>query len=112
MNEGTLEREIGQRIRTAEAVLHSLYHTIVIKRELAQKPKLSIYRSVFVPSLTYGHEEWVMTKRMRSRIQAAEMHFLWRVDGLSIKDKVRSSVIHEGLGVELLLLCVERSQLR
>ncbi|KAK5915715.1 hypothetical protein CesoFtcFv8_001281 [Champsocephalus esox] len=53
-----------------------------------------------------------MTERTRSRIQAAEMGFLRRVAGVSLRDKVRSSVIREGLGVEPLLLRVKRSQLR
>ncbi|TDG96516.1 hypothetical protein EPR50_G00229570 [Perca flavescens] len=40
------------------------------------------------------------------------MGFLRRVAGVSLRDRVRSSVIREELGVEPLLLCVERSQLR
>ncbi|KAK5851497.1 hypothetical protein PBY51_023044 [Eleginops maclovinus] len=40
------------------------------------------------------------------------MGFLCRVSGISLRDKVRSSVIREGLGVEPLFLRVERSQLR
>lgn len=32
--------------------------------------------------------------------------------GFSLRDRERSSVIHEGLRVELLLLCVQRNQLR
>ena len=82
------------------------------KRELNQKAKLSVYRAIFVPTLTYGHEVWVMTERIRSRIQAAEMSFLRRVAGVSLRDRVRSSVIRERLGVEPLLLHLERSQLR
>ncbi|KAL3048456.1 hypothetical protein OYC64_007094 [Pagothenia borchgrevinki] len=39
------------------------------------------------------------------------MGFLRRVAGVSLRDKVRSSVIREGLGVEPLLLRIERSQL-
>ena len=53
-----------------------------------------------------------MTKRMRSWVQATEMGFFCRVAGVSLRDRVRSSAIREGLGVEPLLLCVERSQLR
>uniref|UniRef100_A0A8C6SA52 Estrogen receptor beta n=1 Tax=Neogobius melanostomus TaxID=47308 RepID=A0A8C6SA52_9GOBI len=74
--------------------------------------KLSIYRSIYVPTLTYGHEIWVMTERTRSWIQAAEMSFLRRVVGRTLRDRVRSSVTREELGVESLLLHVERSQLR
>ena len=83
-----------------------------MKKELSQKVKLSIYRSIYVPILTYGHELWVVTERTRSRIQAAEMGFLCRVSGLSLRDRERSSVIREGLGVEPLLLRIERSQMR
>ncbi|KAK7939602.1 hypothetical protein WMY93_002928 [Mugilogobius chulae] len=90
----------------------SLYRTVVVKKELSRKANLSIYRSIYVPTLTYGHELWVMTERTRSRIQAVEMSFLRRVAGRSLRDRVRSSVTREELGVEPLLLHVERSQLR
>ncbi|KAK0155927.1 hypothetical protein N1851_001531 [Merluccius polli] len=53
-----------------------------------------------------------MTERTRSRVQAAEKSFLRRVAGLSLRDRVRSSIIREELGVDPLLLCVERSQMR
>ncbi|KAI3355238.1 hypothetical protein L3Q82_018092, partial [Scortum barcoo] len=56
------------------------------------------HRSIYVPTLTYGHELWVMTdRRTRSRwIQAAEMSFLRRVAGRSLRDRVRSSVTRDG----------------
>ncbi|XP_055016887.1 AP-5 complex subunit sigma-1 isoform X2 [Boleophthalmus pectinirostris] len=110
-SEGRMEREIDRWIGAASAVMWSLYRTVV-KRELSRKAKLSIYRSIYVPTLTYGHELWVETERTRSRIQAAEMSFLRRVAGRSLRDRVRSSVTREELGVEPLLLHVERSQLR
>ena len=111
-SEGRREREIDRRIGAASAVLRTLNRSVVVKRELSRKAKLSIYRSIYFPILTYGHELWVMTERMRSRVQAAEMSFLRRVAGLSLRDRVRSSAIREGLRVEPLLLHVERSQLR
>ena len=83
-----------------------------MKKELSQKAKLSIYWSIYVPNLTYGHELWIVTERTRLRIQAAEMGFFRRVSGLSLRDRVRSLVIREGLRVEPLLLCIERSQMR
>ncbi|TWW64333.1 hypothetical protein D4764_03G0013410 [Takifugu flavidus] len=55
---------------------------------------------------------WVMTERTRSRVQAAEMSFLLRVAELSLRDRVRSSAIREEVGVEPLLLHIERSQMR
>ena len=111
-SEGRMEREIDRRIATASAVMRALYRSVVVKRELSRKAKLSIYRSIYVPTLTYGHELWVVTERTRSRVQAAEMSFLRRVAGLSLRDRVRSSAIREDLRVEPLLLRVERSQMR
>ncbi|KAI3358951.1 hypothetical protein L3Q82_015333 [Scortum barcoo] len=86
-SEGKMEREIDRRIGAASAVMRSVYRTVVVKKELSRKAKLSIYRSVYVPTLTYGHELWVMTERTRSRIQAAEMSFLHRVAGRSLRDR-------------------------
>ena len=57
-------------------------------------------------------EGWVMTEITRLHVQLDEMGLHRRVAGLSLRDRVRSSVIRKELGVELLLLCVERSQLR
>ncbi|KAK3523213.1 hypothetical protein QTP86_022937 [Hemibagrus guttatus] len=111
-SEGRMDREIDRRIGAAAAVMWSMYRSVVVKKELSRKAKLSIYQSIYVPTLTYGHELWVMTERVRSRIQAAEMSFLRRVAGRSLRDRVRSSVTREELGVELLLLHIERGQLR
>ncbi|TWW53220.1 hypothetical protein D4764_0108820 [Takifugu flavidus] len=64
--------------------MRTLHRSVV---ELSQKAKLSIYRSIFVPTLTYG----------------------WLGSPL---ERVRSSAIREKLGVEPLFLHVERSQMR
>ncbi|KAK3538499.1 hypothetical protein QTP86_006187 [Hemibagrus guttatus] len=111
-SEARMDREIDRRIGAAAAVMRSMYRSVVVKKELSRKAKLSIYQSIYVPTLTYGHELWVMTERVRSRIQAAEMSFLRRVAGHSLRDRVRSSVTREELGVEPLLLHIERGQLR
>ncbi|KAK3551056.1 hypothetical protein QTP70_011498 [Hemibagrus guttatus] len=111
-SEGRMDREIDRRIGAAAAVMRSMYQSVVVKKELSRKAKLSIYQSIYVPTLTYGHELWVMTERVRSRIQVAEMSFLRRVAGRSLRDRVRSSVTREELGIELLLLHIERGQLR
>ena len=73
MSEGKMEQEIERWIGALSAVMRMLKQSVVVKRELSQKAKLSIYRSIYVPTLTYGHELWVVTERTRSRIQAAEM---------------------------------------
>ena len=108
----TIEGRMERRIGAAPAVMRTLHGSVVVKRELSRKAKLSIYQSIYVPALTYGNELWVVNERTKSRVQVAEMSFLCRVAGLSLRDRVRSSVIREELGVDPLLLRVERSQMR
>ncbi|KAK3558133.1 hypothetical protein QTP86_009867 [Hemibagrus guttatus] len=100
-SEGRMDCEIDRRTGAAAAVMRSMYRSVVVKKELSQKAKLSIYQSIYVPTLTYGHELWV-----------AEMSFLRRVVRHSLRDRVRSSVTWEELRVEPLLLHIERGQLR
>ena len=54
-SEGRMEREINRRIGAASAVMQTLHGSVVVKRELSRKAKLSIYQSILVPALTYGH---------------------------------------------------------
>ena len=58
-SEDKMEHELDRWIGAASAVVWALYQTVVVMKELSQKAKLSIYQSVYVPTLTYGHELWV-----------------------------------------------------
>ena len=111
-SDGRQNSELDIRIGKASAVMRQLHQSVVLKRELCTKAKLSIFRSVYVPVLTYGHECWIMNEKVRSRVQAAEMGFLRRISGLILLDKVKSADIRESLNIESLLLRLERSQLR
>ena len=54
-----------------------------------------------------------MTERMRSQVlQAFEMRFLRRIEGVTMFNMMRSSEIRKSLNIEPLLLRIERSQLR
>ncbi|KAK3555566.1 hypothetical protein QTP86_022023 [Hemibagrus guttatus] len=64
-SEGRMDHEIDRQIGAAAAVMWSMYRSVVVKKELSRKAKLSIYQSIYVPTLTYGHELWVMTERLR-----------------------------------------------
>ncbi|KAK3522459.1 hypothetical protein QTP86_011803 [Hemibagrus guttatus] len=71
-SEGRMDREIDRQIGAAAAVKRSMYRSVVVKKELSRKVKLSIYQSIYVPTLTYGHELWVMTEREKSKEPSKE----------------------------------------
>ena len=92
-SDGKQDEEIDIRTSKANEVMQALRCSVVMKRELFKKVKLTIFRSIFVPILSYGHESWVMTERMRSQMQASEMRFLRRIEGVTLLDKVPNSEI-------------------
>ena len=51
------------------------------------------------PSLIYGSETWVTTKRDMARLDAAELRFLRSVTGYTRLDKIRSEVIGKELEI-------------
>ena len=52
-----------------------------------------------------------MTERVRSQVQASEMMFLQKIEGVTLFNKVRSTEIRK-FNIEPFLLRIERSQLR
>ena len=58
--DGRQDKELDTRIGKASAVMRALHYSVVMKRELSKKAKLSIFETFFIPILTYGHESWIM----------------------------------------------------
>ena len=108
LNDAKQDCEINRRIRSASANLRLLSRSVVAKEEVSQRTRMTIFNAVYRPTLTYGHEQWGMTDRIRSRIRAAEMRLL---RGVALQDKIRSSTIRECLKAESLQLYIERSEL-
>ena len=104
MIDGRQNSELDIRIGKTSAVIRQVHRSVVLKRELCTRARLSIFRSVYVPILTYGRECWIVNEKVRSRVQAAEMGFLLRISGLTLLDKVKSADIRESVNIELLLL--------
>jgi len=58
------DKELDTQIDKASAVMQALQYSVVMKQELSKKAKLSVFKTVFVPILTYGHESWIMIERI------------------------------------------------
>ncbi|KAK3536056.1 hypothetical protein QTP70_026011 [Hemibagrus guttatus] len=68
-SEGKMDREIHRWIGAAAAVMRSVYRSVVVKKVYHSiYGLLSIYQSIYVPILTYGHELWVAGRSLRDRI--------------------------------------------
>ena len=111
-SEGRQDEELDVPSSKASSVMRTLHHSVVLNRELSRKAKVFVFKSIFVPILTYGHESWIMTERVRSQMQASEMRFLRKIEGVTMFDKHRNTAIRESLDIESLLFRIERSQFR
>ena len=108
----SLKEEINQRISKATNVYSQLGNGFIGKRELTKRTKISIFNSVYCPTLIYGSETWNLDNRDKSRLQAAEMKFLRRSIGKTRKDRIRNTRIREELKTESLVNKIEKNQLR
>jgi len=53
---GRQDEELDTRIGNASAVMRALQYSVVMKQESSKKARLSVFKTVFVPILTYGYE--------------------------------------------------------
>lgn len=110
--DGTIEQEIRNRISKATSVYYQINTTLINKRELSKETKLHLYKTIYVPTLTYGAESWPLQDKHKSRITAAEMRYLRRIVGRTRRDRVRNVTTREELETEPLVETIQRKQLR
>lgn len=108
---GRQETDITERIEKTNKLYYAMNRPFISKREVSQKTKLSVYKTIFRPILTYGSESWVMSNRMKGKIEAVEMKYLRRVKGVTLRDRVRSAEIREELEVKPVTEFIEKRQL-
>ena len=57
-SEGKMERQINRHIGATFTVMRTRHRFVVVKRKLNPRAKLLIYRSIFIPNLTYIMNFW------------------------------------------------------
>jgi len=72
-------QEIDTRIGKANTVSAWALSLCGPKIKFSNTAKLSVFKLIFVPILTYGHESWAMTETILIQVQAPKMRFLRRV---------------------------------
>src|SRR5699024_3306636 len=108
---GGQDMEINNRIEKALKVYHLMNKNFINRKEISQKTKTSVFKTIYRPILTFGCESWVLTKAQKSKIQATEMKFLRRIKGVTRLDKIRNQKIREDLEVKPTLAYIENRQL-
>ena len=81
------------------------------KKEVERKTKLQIYDSIYIPTLLYGSESWVVNKKVESRMNAAEMKALRKVYGVTKRDRIRNQTIRDELKMQSVIDRMEKKTL-
>ena len=102
MSDGRQDEELDTRIGKASSLFGCHEMRII------EKDKAFNFQNSFLPILPSGCENWVMTKRVQSQLQAYKMRLLRRIEGVTLFNTVRSSEIRKSLNIKPLLLQIER----
>ena len=88
----------------------ALRSEVIEHKELSKATKLRVINAMVVPTLLYGSETWTLQRRHRSKIQAMEMRYLRRVEGVTRMDRLANEDIRRRLGVEAVLEVADRKK--
>ena len=68
--------------------------------------------TILRPILLYGHESWILTKKPKSKITAADMKVLRLVKGVTRRNRVRNADIFEEFKIKPIIETIQTDQLR
>ncbi|PSN37327.1 hypothetical protein C0J52_20873 [Blattella germanica] len=109
---GKVREEILNRTRKASSIYYQLSGPIFGKKEISQKTKLQVYKSVIEPVLLYGGESWSVGGRDIRSVGTVEMKFYRRIMGKTRRDRIRNDRIRESLKQESVKQKLEKRQLK
>ena len=111
LENGSMDGEIDHRLAEGNRVMGALRE--IFKKGVSRDVKMKLYESVFIPTITYGCEAWVMNAKVRKKIEVLEMRVLREIACVRRVDRVRNTRIRNMCGSSVSLVgLVERRILR
>ena len=105
------EVEINNRIAKYNSNIGMLY-PLLKDKNIPRECKVIVYKSILKPILLYGSENWSLTTKTESKLQAAEMRMLRLIKGVTRRDRIRNVNIREEFQIRPLLEEIESNKLR
>jgi hypothetical protein len=87
------EMDINVKLQRFQQIWGTIKRTSAGK--VRKETSLRFYKIMAIPTLLYGSECWTLTKRQKSRLEAAEMRILRSVAGYRLIDHRRNEDIRE-----------------
>ena len=108
---GTIEQYINRRIAKYSQNVGMMYR-LLKDRNLPHEAKVVIHKTTLRPILLYGHESWVTTDRLESRIQAADMKVRRLIKGVRRRDTIRNVDTYEEFHIKSIIDVIREGKFR
>ena len=79
-NQNSVQEEIKSRFKLGNACYHSVQNLLLYSL-LTKNLKIQIYRTIILPVVLYGCENWSLTLREECRLRVFEKRVLRRIFG-------------------------------
>ena len=89
-----------------------MMYRLLTDRNVPRQAKLVIHNTILRPILIYGHDSWVTTKRLDSRIHAADMKVIRLIKGVTRRDTIRNVDICEEFHIKQILDVIREGKFR
>ena len=108
---GSCEREVKKRVQVVWNGWTKVLG-VICNRRLPARVKGKVYNTVVRPTMVYGLETVVVTKKQVKEMEVAEMKMLRFAMGVTRKDKIRNEYIRGTVKVEQLGMKMREGRLR
>ena len=95
-SDGRQDKELDVRSGKASAVMRALHHSIVLKRELSRKIKLSVFKLIFVPERIFVFSLGILLN-VRFYVPFPFNICSFCVETLYLRHNIKASAFHESV---------------
>ena len=109
--EGGSEEAVRARVSAAWGQWRDI-SGVISDKKIPKKLKIKLYMTVIRPVLLYGAECWTVRKKEEQFLEKTEMRMLRRIQGVTLRDRVKSVDIRKEIGMSSIQEKVGETRLR
>lgn len=91
-SEGTSNDDIRYRVQQGQKCVR-IFNSLLWSNHIKINTKMTIYRAIVEPILTYGSECWQLSGRNRKRVETVEMDYIRRASRVSRLERIPNQEI-------------------
>ena len=61
--DGKMEADLNDRLESTTKVYYAMSNSFIRKKEISRRTKVTVFKTIFRPILTYGSKSWVLTRQ-------------------------------------------------